>query len=106
MTPVNRPYDEIKKDLEEALKWIEEQLGKTFNANSRAMKYLSDIEQISNQWNIDGGDSLIKSRTLPAVLNSMTQGDSIGLVVKSLRTYCQVAPDLLGKMFNSLQGPE
>jgi hypothetical protein len=105
VTPQIRAFFEICQDLEKALAWVEQHLGKIFNDGSRARGYLRDAIALNEQWAVDGGKAVIEKRTLDSLLNSMTQADTIGQVIGFLSRHPAPDAELVQKIFESLQGP-
>ncbi len=100
-----RSFDEIRKDLADAIALVEKELGKKLNSECRAMQYLRDVDEIARTWQADGGHAAIERHGARRLVNSLMEADVLGFVNKLLAPRLGSDRQLLKKIEQCLYGP-
>jgi hypothetical protein len=98
-------FEQITKDLKEAIVLVQSQLGKEINNTCRVMEYLRDVAELERTWREDAGNAAIAARGHRRLVNSAMEADVLGFVTKLLADKIKTDRQLLKKLEQCFYGP-
>jgi hypothetical protein len=100
-----RTFEQIMKDLEEAIALVQSQLGRQINSTCRVMEYLRDVAELERTWRTDAGKAAIAERGHRRLVNSAMEADVLGFVTKLVAEKIKTDRLLLEKLEQCFYGP-
>jgi hypothetical protein len=100
-----RTFEQIKKDLEEAIALIQSLLGREINSTCRVMQYLQDVAALERTWQVNAGKAAIAEHGHRRLVNSAMEADVLGFVTKLVAEKIKTDKQLLRKLEQCFYGP-
>lgn len=100
-----RTFEDIKRDLEDAITLLQSLLGKEINTTCRVMQYLRHVDEVDRTWRVDAAHAAIEKYGFRRSVNSLMEADVLGFVTKLLADKLKTDRQLLEKLEQCFYGP-